>query len=89
MPMPFVQCGYGIFHSEVLQMVLFVRDNDVDVIARAQAMIRHAKQAVCVGRQIDADYIGALIGDHVKKSGILVSEPVVILTPDKGRDEQY
>jgi len=25
--------GYGIFHGEVLEVVLFVRDNDIDVVA--------------------------------------------------------
>ena len=77
---------YGFFHGEVLKMVLLVRDDHVDVVARAQAMVCHAKQAVRVGRQIDAHDLRALVGDHVKKSGVLVSEAVVILPPDQRRD---
>ena len=62
-------------------MLLLVRDDDVDVVARPQAMIGHAEQAVCVRRQIDAHDIRALVGDHVKKSRILVRKAVVILPP--------
>ena len=51
-------------------------------------MIRHAEQAIRVGRQIDADHVGALVGDHVEKSGILMREAVVILPPDQRRDEE-
>src|SRR5580692_8903339 len=31
--------GYGLFHGEVLQMILLVRDNNIDVIVGARAMI--------------------------------------------------
>src|ERR1700689_2623344 len=53
MPMPLVQyafgaVGHGIFHGEVLQVFLFVRNNHVDIVARAEAMIGHTEQAVCV-----------------------------------------
>ena len=68
-------------------MILLVGDDDVDVIARTQAMVRHAQQAVRIGRQIDADDVRAFIGDHVQKSGILMGEAVVILPPDQRCDE--
>ena len=42
---------YGVVHVEILQVVLLVRDDDVDVIAGAQAMIGDAEQAVGIGRQ--------------------------------------
>src|SRR5713101_6654840 len=35
MPMPLVQWVTASFHGEVLKVVLLVRDNDVDVVARA------------------------------------------------------
>src|ERR1019366_6486893 len=54
-------------------------------MARTQAMIRHAEQAVRVGRQINTDHIRAFVGDHVEKSGILVGDTVVILPPDQRR----
>src|SRR5579864_4010692 len=50
-------------------------------------MIRHAQQAVRVGRQIDADHVGALIGHHIKEPRVLMREAVVILPPYKGGDE--
>ena len=75
--------GHGFFHGEVLQMLLLVGDDHVDVIARAQAMVGHAEQAVRIGRQIDADHVRALVGDHVKKSRVLMGEAVVVLPPDQ------
>src|SRR5580700_8572929 len=51
-------------------------------------MIRHAQQAVCIRRQVNADYVGALVGHDVKKSRILMSESIVVLPPYKRRDEE-
>ena len=42
--------GDCIFHGEVLQMLLLIRDDDVHVIPRPKAVIRHTEQAVCVRR---------------------------------------
>src|SRR5579863_7617280 len=51
-------------------------------------MIRHAQQAVSIWGQINAYYVGALIGHNIKKSWILMSEAVVVLPPYKRSDEQ-
>src|SRR5208282_5087880 len=51
-------------------------------------MIRHAQQAVRVWRQINAYYVGALIGHNIEKSWVLMSEAVVVLPPYKRRDEE-
>src|SRR6185437_4337803 len=64
-------------------MVLLIGDNDVHIIAGTQAMVRDAEQAICVGRQVYADYIGALIGDYIQKSRILMGKAVVVLPPDQ------
>src|ERR1700722_1946196 len=80
--------GYGIRHGQVLKMFLLVRDNDIDVIAGPEAMIRDAKQAVCIRRQVNAHHIGPFVGDHVKKSRILVRKSVMILPPHQRSDEK-
>src|ERR1700722_20432756 len=50
-------------------------------------MIGHAEQAIGVGRQIDANHIGAFVRNDIEKSRILMSEAVVILSPDERRDQ--
>src|ERR1700727_3055039 len=42
-------CAVGdcIFHGEVLQMLLLVRDDHVEVIPRPKAVLGHAEQVVC------------------------------------------
>ena len=69
-------------------MRLLVGDDDVEVVARAQAMIRDAQQAIRVGRQVDAHHVRALVGDDVEEAGVLMREAVVILAPDERRDQQ-
>jgi len=44
-------------------------------------MVRDAEQAVRVGRQVDANHVGALVGDDIKKARVLMGEAVVILSP--------
>ena len=75
-------------HIQILQVRLFVGDDDIDVIGAAQTVIGHAQQAIGIRRQIDARHVRALVGDHVQKSRILMSEAVVVLTPDQGSDQQ-
>ena len=69
-------------------MRLLVGDDDVEVVAGAQAVVGDAEQAVGVGRQIDAHDVGALVGDDVEEAGVLVGEAVVVLPPDERGDEQ-
>ena len=77
----------GGFDVEPLPLRLFAGDDQIDVVAAAQAMIRHRQQAVRVGRQIDAHDVGFLVGDMVDEARILVGKAVVILPPDM-RGEQ-
>ena len=51
-------------HVEINQVRLLVRNDDIDVVLAAQAMVRHAQQAVRIGRKIDARDFRALVADH-------------------------
>ena len=75
-------------HVHVLQMHLLVGDDHVDVILAAQTMIGHGQERVDVRWKINSGYVGALVHHHIEKPGILVSEAVVILTPDGRGDQQ-
>jgi hypothetical protein len=56
--------------------------DDVDVVATPQAVVRHRKQAVGVGRQVDANDLRLLVDDVIDEARVLVREAVVVLTPD-------
>ena len=77
----------GVLHGQVLQVLLLVGHDDVDVVGRAQAVVGHGEETVAVGREVDADYLGWLVGDDVEEAGVLVREAVVVLTPDDGGEE--
>ena len=47
---------------------MFAGDDDVDVMAAAQAVIHHGEQAVGIGRQIDADDFGFFVDDEIDES---------------------
>jgi len=74
----------SLVHSEELQMLLLVRDNNVDVVLAAKAVVHSGKEAVGVRRQVDAHDIRALVCDNVKEARILVRKAVVVLSPDGG-----
>ena len=77
----FCAVGNSGIDVQVLQMLLFVRDNDVDVVFRSQAMIGYGEQTVGVRREIDARHRGAFVEYYIQKPRILVREAVMILTP--------
>jgi hypothetical protein len=81
MPAPAVQWRRRV-DVEPLPLRLLAGDDQVDVVAAAQAVIGHRQQAVGVGRQIDAHDVGLLVGDMIDEAGILMREAVVILPPD-------
>ena len=62
-------------------------DDDVDVVAAAQAVIGDRQQRIRVGRQIDAHDVGLLVHHVIDEAGILVGEAVVILPPDVRREQ--
>jgi hypothetical protein len=53
-------------------MLLLVRDDDVDVVHAAQAMVGGREQAIGIRRQVDAHNFPALDGHHIEESGVLV-----------------
>ena len=57
-------------------------DDDVDVVAAAQAVVHHRQQAVRIGRQVDPHDLGLLVDDVVDEARVLVREAVVVLAPD-------
>src|ERR1035438_781035 len=73
--------GNSGINIQVLQVALFVRDNDVDVIFRSQAMIGYGEQTVGIRREVDASYRRALIEHYIQKARVLVRKAIVILTP--------
>ncbi len=66
---------------------LLAGDDDVDVVAAAQAVVGDREQAVGVRRQIDADDLGLLVHHVIDEARILVREAVVILPPDVGAEQ--
>jgi len=66
---------------------LFAGDDDVDVIAAAQAMVGDGKEAIRVGWEIDTDDFGLFVDNVVDESGVLVGETVVVLPPDMRAEE--
>ncbi len=72
----------GGIHRQPLRRRVFARDHDVDIMAAAQAVVHHRKQAVRIRRKVDAHDLGLLVHDVVDETGVLVGEAVVILAPD-------
>ena len=71
-------------HVQIRQCRLLARDDDVDVVAAAQAVIGHRQQCVGVRRQVHPHHFGPLVGDVVDEAGILMRCAVVVLTPNMG-----
>lgn len=62
-----------------LQMRLLVVDDTVDVILALETVVHGGQHGVAIGRQVDPDDLGTLVGEHVEETGILVGETVVVL----------
>ena len=45
------------------------------------------KQAVSIGRKIDSNNFGTLVGNYIQEARVLVGEAVVVLSPDNGCQE--
>ena len=71
-----------VVHREVVERRLLARDDHVDVVAAAQAVVGDREQRVRVRRQVDADHLGLLVDDVVDEARVLVREAVVVLAPD-------
>lgn len=76
----------GSLHVEILQMRLLIGNDHIEVARAAQAVIRDAQQTIRVRRQVDAGDFRALIRHQVQEAGILVSEAVMVLAPNRRSD---
>jgi hypothetical protein len=72
----------GLAHAEPLRCRLLAGDDHVDAVVGAQAMIGDPQQRVGIGRKVDADDVGLLVGDEIDEAGVLVAEAVMVLAPD-------
>ena len=82
-----MQCVIASSMVGELQMLLLVGDDHVDVVGAAKAVVGDRQQRVGVGRQVDARDRRALVGHQIDEARILMREPVVILAPDGGRQQ--
>ena len=74
--------GDGFIHAHPLRSGLFAGDDQVDIVAAAQAVVGNGEQAVGVGGQIDAHDVGLLVEQVIDEARVLVAEAVMILPPD-------
>ena len=74
-------------HIEPLRRRLLACDNHVHAVPTAQAVIRHPQQSVGVGRQIDPHELRLLVQHVVDEPGILMTEAIMLLPPDMGRQQ--
>ena len=74
-------------HVQPLGLGLLARDDDVDVVAAAQAVVRDREQRVGVGREVHPDDIGLLVDHVVDEARVLVAEAVVVLAPHVGGEQ--
>ena len=70
-----------IVHGEVVERGLLARDDHVDVVVAAEAVVRHREQAVRVRREVHADDLRLLVHHVIDEAWILVREAVVVLSP--------
>ena len=68
MPRPLGAVLDGLVHRQPLRRGLLAGDDDVDVVAAAEAVVGDREQAVRVGRQVDADHLGLLVDDVVDEA---------------------
>ena len=76
-----------LVHRQPLRRGLLAGDDDVDVVAAAQAVVGDREQVVGVRRQVDPDDLGLLVDDVVDEAGVLVAQAVVVLPPDVRAEE--
>lgn len=74
-----------LLHRKILEVLLFIGDNDIDIVGRPEAVVHDREEAVTVRWKVDADDLGALVGHDIKETWVLVCEAVVVLSPNHGR----
>src|SRR5262249_4047835 len=90
-PLPYAESRGAVQNRRVdlkpIRRWLLSRDDEVDVVAAAEAVIGNRQQCISIRRKIDADDIGFLIGYVIDKAGVLVGEAVVVLAPNVGGEK--
>ena len=74
-------------HVEPLRCRVLARDDNVDVVAAAEAVVHHAQEAIRVGRKIHADDFRFLVARVIDETGVLMREAVVVLPPHMAREQ--
>ena len=77
----------GRVHIEPLRGRLLARDDHVDVMAAAQAVIGDGQQRIRIGRQVDANHVGLLVDHVIDETGVLMAEAVLVLPPHVGGEQ--
>src|SRR5262249_10912331 len=69
---PFGAVFDGLLHRQPLRRRLLARDHNVYVVTATQAVVGDGKQAVAIGRQVNADDLGLFVDHVVDETGILM-----------------
>ena len=75
-----------LVHRQPVGAGLLARDDHVDVVPAAQAVVTDRQERVRVRWQVDADDVGLLVHHVVDEARVLVAEAVVVLPPDERRE---
>ena len=78
----------GGVHIHVLKMKLLIADDYIDVVLATQTMISHRQQSIDIWRHVYPRYLGPFIDHYINEAGILMSKAVMILSPNRGSDQQ-
>ena len=70
-----------IVHRQVVERRLLPGHDHVDVVAAAEAVVRHRQQAVRIRSEVDADDLRLLVHDVVDEARVLMGKTVVVLPP--------
>ena len=71
----------SLIHGQPLQLWPLPAGDDVDVVPTSHAMVENAEEAVAVRRVIGPDDLASAAQYIVDKSGRLVTESVVVVSP--------
>jgi hypothetical protein len=71
----------GLVHVQPLKLWLLSASNNVDVVAAPQTMVEDTQQAVAIRGIVHADGFAPARQRVVYKSGCLMAETVVIVSP--------
>ena len=77
----------GLLHGQPLRQRVLARDDHVDVVPAAQAVVEHRQEAVGVRRKINSYDVRLLVDHMIEEAGVLMGEAIMVLLPDMRRQE--